>query len=58
MKKMPMNESTKYFVDYTVSKYIGEEVKLNDSLSNSMKKKKKQKSSPNNQTKCSNYTNY
>lgn len=57
MKKMPMNESTKYFVDYTVSKYIGEEVKLNDSLSNSMKKKKKQKISPNNQTKCGNYTN-
>ena len=58
MEKMPMNESTKYFVDYTISKYIGNDLKLNDSLSNSIKKKKKQKDSANKQIECGNLSNH
>lgn len=56
MKKMATNESKKYFVDYTVSKYLGESIEFDNMLSNSAKLKK-HKDSKDCQTKSKNCIN-
>ena len=53
-----INALSSSFAAYTISKYIGNDLKLNDSLSNSIKKKKKQKDSANKQIECGNLSNH
>lgn len=55
MKKMALNESTKYYVDLTISKYLGTRIDTQNTLSNT--KEQKQIHYPNDQKsniKCNN----